>query len=478
MSVARAVQRLHRVLGGASALLIACWFASGAVMLFARYPELTERERIADAPKIPATSDVRLPPALRAFIDAGGLRDGARLRLSMLEQEATWSFVAPPSARKAWRAGASQPIAPLDRPRAQAEVERRYRRPARLLEVLSLPDQWTVGRSDRGDFPLYHFALDDAAGTHVYLAAVSGETVQVTRRLERFWCWLGAIPHWIYPALLRRNFRAWRNTVWVLAGVGFMVACSGLAAGIHAAFLRRRNALPVVREPYLRLHQTIGLGFGALVCAWLASGAMSLDPITFGRGRPSPEQLARVHGDVPTPTDATIASAFARCSRWRTLRELELAALGGELLALCSAEPDSTRLVDLGDPQLQLRRELSADSLSLPAQLRTEPDAYYYATHAAPPIALPYLYVRLPGLDETAFYIDPKLARVALAVTRDVRAKRWLVHALHRWDYPLLYTRPVLWRAWMLACMVAGVSLSLLGLRVRNRRRQRQRALR
>jgi hypothetical protein len=203
---------------------------------------------------------------------------------------------------------------------------------------------------------------------------------------------------------------------------------------------------------------------------------MSLDPITFGRGEPSAEELARVYGEVRAPADATIASAFARCSSWRVLRELELAALGGKLFALCTAAPDATRLVELADPQLQLRRELSTASLDLPAQQRAEPDAYYYATHAAAPIALPYLYIQLAGPDETAFYIDPKLARVALAVTRDVRAKRWLFHALHSWDYPLLYAHPTLWRAWMLACMLAGLSLSLLGWRVR-RRRRRQRAL-
>jgi hypothetical protein len=477
VNIAGAVHRIHRALGGVSALLIACWFASGSVMLFARYPELSERERLLHAPLIPAGSDVRLPPELRAFIDGGGLRDGTRLRLSMLEDEPTWSFVAPPSARKAWRAGANQPIAPLDRARALAEVERHYRRQARVLEVLSAPDQWTVGRSDRGDFPLYHAALDDAAGTEVYLAAVSGETVQLTRRSERFWCWLGAIPHWIYPALLRRSFTAWRNTVWLLAGLGFAVACSGLAAGIRAAIVRRRSrAEPVVREPYLRWHQTIGLSFGALACAWLASGAMSLDPITFGRGEPSPAELARLYGELRAVPDSSIARAFARCSAWRPVRELELAALSGKAFALCSAAPNHTRLIDLNDPRLQLRRELTTSDLSAPAELRTEPDAYYYATHAARPLALPYLYLSLASPEDTTFYIAPTRARVALTVTRDRRAKRWLFHALHSWDYPPLYTRPRLWRAWMLACMLAGVSLSLLGLRARHRRRQRQRA--
>jgi hypothetical protein len=471
-----AVRRLHRALGGAGALLIAGWFASGSVMLFARYPELSERERLLRAPPIPAGSDVRLPAELRAFIDGGGLGDGTRLRLSLLENAATWSFVAPPSSRKAWRAGASQPIAPLDSARARAEVERRYRRQARVLEVLSAPDQWTVGRSDRADFPLYRVALDDADGTQIYLAASTGEAVQLTRRSERFWCWLGAIPHWMYPALLRRSFTTWRGLVWLLAGLGFTVACSGLAAGVHAAVVRRRRAQPVARDPYLRWHQSIGLGFGALACAWLASGAMSLDPITFGRGEPSSRELAQLYGQARAATDSTIASAFARCSAWRPLRELELAALGGKLFALCSAAPNDTRVVNLSDPRLQLHSALSASDLRLPAQLRGEPDAYYYATHAAPPLALPYLYVALAGPDHTAFYVDPKRARVALSVTRDTRAKRWLFHALHSWDYPLLYTRPVLWRAWMLACMLAGLALSLLGMRVRRRRRQRQRS--
>jgi hypothetical protein len=266
--------------------------------------------------------------------------------------------------------------------------------------------------------------------------------------------------------------------VWLLAGLGLAVAGSGLAAGVHAALMRHRHRSrqAAQREPYLRWHQTLGLSFGVLVCAWLASGAMSLDPIAFGRGEPSAAELARLHGQVQAASDATLARAFARCTSWRPVRELELAAVGGKLLALCSAGPEQTRLVDLNDPELQLRRALTEAQLALPAELRAHPDAYYYNTHAAAAIALPYLHVALTGPEHTVFYLDPKRARVAFSLTRDGRAKRWLFHALHSWDYPVLYGRPLLWRAWMLLCMLAGVALSVLGLSVRFRRRERRRA--
>jgi hypothetical protein len=55
-------------------------------------------------------------------------------------------------------------------------------------------DQWTV-QGLHGRAPLHKFAFDDLPGTEIYVSSSSGEVLQVTRRAERFWNWLGAVPH-------------------------------------------------------------------------------------------------------------------------------------------------------------------------------------------------------------------------------------------------------------------------------------------
>ena len=45
----RRAHRVHRLVGSAMALVLAIWFASGAVMTFAHYPRYSEQERLAQA---------------------------------------------------------------------------------------------------------------------------------------------------------------------------------------------------------------------------------------------------------------------------------------------------------------------------------------------------------------------------------------------------------------------------------------------
>ena len=55
--------------------------------------------------------------------------------------------------------------------------------------------------------PLLKFANRD--GQQWYVSSRSAETVQATTAHERFWNWLGAVPHWLYPTLLRKHTALW-----------------------------------------------------------------------------------------------------------------------------------------------------------------------------------------------------------------------------------------------------------------------------
>src|SRR5215467_13827983 len=74
----RALTLIHRWLGVAFCLLFAMWFASGIVMHFVPFPELTEAERVSGLAPIDAAG-VRYGPA--AVVAAAGAPDATRVRL-------------------------------------------------------------------------------------------------------------------------------------------------------------------------------------------------------------------------------------------------------------------------------------------------------------------------------------------------------------------------------------------------------------
>lgn len=50
----------------------------------------------------------------------------------------------------------------------------------------------------------------------LYVSSTTGKVVLDTARQERFWNWLGSVPHWLYPRAMRENQPLWRQVVmWV-----------------------------------------------------------------------------------------------------------------------------------------------------------------------------------------------------------------------------------------------------------------------
>jgi hypothetical protein len=74
----RALVVVHRWLGIAFSLLFAMWFASGIVMHFVPYPNLTERERVEGLAPIGSSTAVQDPAAA---IAASAIHDAVRVRL-------------------------------------------------------------------------------------------------------------------------------------------------------------------------------------------------------------------------------------------------------------------------------------------------------------------------------------------------------------------------------------------------------------
>ena len=106
--------------------------------------------------------------------------------------------------------------------------------------------------------------------------------VQATTRGERFWNWLGAVPHWLYPTLLRQHTQVWSQIVIWLTIFGTFLTSLGLYIGIKQYKSRRSGRYSPYRGAAL-WHHYGGLVFGVMTLIWLVSGFFSMNP--WGRAR-------------------------------------------------------------------------------------------------------------------------------------------------------------------------------------------------
>ena len=93
-------------------------------------------------------------------------------------------------------------------------------------------DQWTVSGDYNRDRPLDRIALNDEAGTEVYLSSKTGAVVLTTTRSVRIANYLGSIPHWIYPTPLRQHMNVWFDLLWWLSLLGTIGAAIGVVIGV------------------------------------------------------------------------------------------------------------------------------------------------------------------------------------------------------------------------------------------------------
>jgi hypothetical protein len=462
--VKRLIIVLHRYLGAALCAMFAIWFASGIVIVFASFPHLDEAQRLRALPPLTIDGDrpLRPPGEALARTPAGG-----RIRLGMLGRRPVYRFVDGDR-----RAGVidAETGAVAARPSSEAlqRLADPYRDPAAPTTTATPAttidgrDQWTLTGPASSQFPLRRLDAEVGDGVHrqIYVSLTTAEVVQTTTRRQRMLAWVGAIPHWIYPTVLRGHAAGWRRLVISVASLGALGSLSGLVLGVWNWRPRRRRRAggarggSPYRERWMRWHHYVGLGFGIFAFTWVGSGALSLDPFS-GGGSPGRDaarllaggELQLAHFAVPP------AAALAACRREIQPRELELIQIGGRPYYLCRQSPAETRLVAAGEARAALApvRALAPElvlgagrSLWPPDLVRdvaplAEGDAYFEREAAAPDQApLPaILRIRLRG-GATWYYVDLATGRIVLALDAPARVEQWLYRGLHTLDPSVL----------------------------------------
>jgi uncharacterized iron-regulated membrane protein len=464
----RVLRWLHRWLGVTAGLVMALWCLSGFVMMYVSYPYFGDAERWPTLPPLSAQGCCVLPAEA---LPADTLLAGWSVRMlgatPVLRVAPDFRAHGVLDAPAAFNLATGARLETLDATQA-ATAARDYGRARGItaepaFERTLAYDQWTV-QGIRGRAPLHKFAFGDAARTEVYVSSSSGEVLQATTRRVRFWNWLGAVPHWLYPTVLRANGALWSEVVIWTSVVGTVLTVLGVWLGIVRLGQRRRGRL----SPYRGLwewHHVSGLIFGVLTLTWLVSGLLSMNPWGLLEGRSGPEERRALAGAALgwQRWSADLGHAVARIGEQMPgVVELRSAPLAGEPFIVAANARGERRRFDvrgepapLGVPELQRAIAVLGDDEGAP-ELLAEGDDYFYR-HKSNAVPLPVYRAQLAGPEAVSVYLDPVGGGVLLAVDGAQRQYRWWHSALHRLDFRGIRARP-LWDLVVLT-LLAGVTV-------------------
>ncbi|WP_372784030.1 PepSY domain-containing protein [Phenylobacterium sp.] len=421
----------HRYLGVVLGALMLLWCLSGAVMLFVPYPSVSQDERLARLPRIDWS---------HCCVIAGAAPADAAVRAATIEQLAEGPVL------RLRLADGSRRLIDLSNghvlngaTRAEAlVVAEAWGRPSSVASVVR--DQWTVsGEFNRGR-PFWRVRLADQAASDIYVSQTSGEVVQRTTGASRALNWLGAVPHWLYPTLLRQNVKLWTQVViWTsLAGVFLTVA--GLYLGLMAWRPFGDKRLSPFRG-LMTWHHLTGLATGILTLTWAASGLVSMNPWGFLESPDDPAP-GRIAG--PPPAFAEVQGALeSAAAHAPAVAQVRLIPFDGRAFVLAG----DTRLGPTGRPAPASAADLAAAGRRLGAVaaqgLLTHEDAYYFSHHEA--VTLPVWRVLMA--DGRRYYLDPRSGAPVAAIDAQAKGYRWLHEGLHRFDFVPGFRRGAAWAA-------------------------------
>lgn len=472
---------VHRWTGAALALLALMWFATGIVVIYAPLPGFRAELQPARNPVLNcAQCNGMLRDALAAM---PGRDTTAPVKLAMLPGRPAWRYLGDDGRWHLLDAGSLTPIASVDGAdavRIAAAAAGTGSAPVVDSSTITQPDQWTLEAVLRHQLPLHRIAFGDPAGTNAYVSARGGEVILTTTRRERALAWIGAIPHFLYPRVLRARLGAWLNVVIVLAGLGALTSLAGLILGVWLLRLRRRDAggNPLALSPYrtgwLRWHHYLGLIFGVFTFTWMLSGMLSVDPFDWSPGdEPTARQTLAFAGGALDATRFTLAPAAAARILGDSLRVRELRPLmvAGRPYWLGVDSASTTRIVRADTAPNIVRTRVESVVLdsairaaaAAPILDRSEllsPDDYYYPAYGTTR-RFPVVRVRFADAEATALYVDPSRGEIALKEVTRSRAERWLYSGLHDLDFRGIANHRPLWDIGVIGLLLGGLSLAV-----------------
>ena len=483
----------HRWMGIFFGIVFLAWFVSGIAFMYVGMPSLSAKERLGHIKPLDLSA-VRVSPAEAANTH---LLDPDRLRVEMYyDGRPIYRF-----GRTKVYADTGDLVSGANALQAMELIRRwvpEHAGTVRYDAYLEDSDQWTLQNAQRDLMPLHRISLGDPQDTYYYVSELTGEPVMKTDGRSRFWGWWSAVLHWTYFTPFRRHGYLWGQVIIWGSIIGAVMCLTGIIAGVWRLSPSSRFRLKGQRShsPYsgwMWWHHYAGLVFGFLSCTWAFSGALSLGPFDFLRGKPMTAEMRRaVAGDeinMDALTVDRLRASLAAFTPSFTPKELELLQFRGEPYFIGSRPPaeytfneeigsnaerraplPEELIVSASQPEQGTFKRFDDHTMEkiaeeampgVPVQDSTwlhEYDSYYYNQDGLR--SLPVLRVQYADSASTWLYLDPQHGSLSKQ-ERATRWNRWLYHGFHSLDFPfLVYKRP-LWDIVVIFFSLGGIALSV-----------------
>ena len=442
-------------------ILFLMWFLSGMVMMYHTYPSLSNEERMAHAEQI-VRFDTFIPSQADTHLSALSLQQVAGRTVFTMTDSLGERLV---------DARTGQPVSRLSSAELRSIANRwqaphAYSHRATLIDTLNAIDIWLIGVMPFREYPIYHYDLNDAEGSELYLSSRTGRPLQLTDTKSRFWAWVGAIPHWIYITKLRATGRQpWTNTVLWISGFGIAMTLSGIIIGLRSVYLARRRKVGKTMSPYvkplLRWHHLAGLCFGLFVLTWIFSGFMSLADAPQLIWPTHEEHSARdVYADSLQLNRFTLD--INRVLATDDVRRVEWQQMGTHCFYHVWTATDEY-LVNAADSlprRATLTSGLCESIVGGKAEMIDHYDNYYVSQKRQLP--LPVCRVSVDDADHSTYYINPKTGDCRY-YNSNRRAGKWMYTGLHALNIPFFVEHPVLRLCILWVLLLGGTVVSITG---------------
>lgn len=349
------------------------------------------------------------------------------------------------------------------------------------VETIYALDQWIPRSYFSPHLPIHRIEVNDQEKTIMYVSSVTGEVLQKLNANDRFWAWLGPIPHWIYFRDLIVNRPLWRQVIIWTSISGSIMCLFGIVVGcIRFRKKRKKTDSDFNFSPYkkgwFRWHHYIGFVFGLTTFTWVFSGLLSMNPWKWAPSTSltDEESLLWQGGEIHMNNFKFNPNTVLQKSNLKDIKEISLLQFQGEGYYILYNSSNETELIAINDSNVNTISALTLNDVS-EAIKKTNPnhkireqgllnnyDSYYYSKNNEKP--LPVCLVKMQDDENTSYYINPKTAEVVLKHQKLSRLERWLYNGLHSFDFPLLLNKRPLWDILVIFFLIGGTALSITGL--------------
>lgn len=495
--ITRIMYSIHRILGTLLCILFLMWFLSAFVMMYHRFPRVSTKE-ILQKQEMLSTPGDSLPDITSVL---ARLPHGEKVRKLTLDRNLGQTVFHIRTSEGIYNLpiNPSDSLPPLDCKRIFQIASLWCSAPIARIDTMYAIDQWIPFGELKKEMPIYKIYFSDNAETQLYVSSQSGKPLQLSDKSERFWAWLGAIPHWVYFTWLRQDVTLWSKTIIWLSGLGCLMAIAGLWVTIDVWRKTRyhQQGFSPYRKKWYHWHYVSGIFFGIFVLTFTFSGMMSLVDIPEWIHKPAlknPTRTLQVHAPKPERYALdyrTIISTYPEVLQieWKNFREHPYYTVtDGKTEQYIDATGSLPHPLQLSEAEIRkgIENIYFTDSITphhcpqIHITKLNHFETYYRdmsSMYSGRP-QLPVWKITVDDPDNSVFYIHPETGMVRYADTSS-RLKYWSYTALHRMRLPGLNSNATLRKTvlWILllggtAVSITGIILSINYLRRKCRKRQ------